>query len=190
MGTGKGYIPVGGTVPATSSTDLMGALENQIMPQINNILPKLDSLMCNLNAIVSNPAIGKSIDRFDDITGNVTLASRSLNGTMTNLNSRLPYILNNVGRASVSIDSITSDLALLSAQLRSLPLSPTMENVENISRNLSAFSNQLNDKNSTLGLLSSDPELYNRLNRVSADIDSLILDIKKNPKRYINIKLL
>ena len=65
-----------------------------------------------------------------------------------------------------------------------------MTNVEEITRNIYAFSNQLNDKNSTLGRLTTDPELYNRLNQVSADIDSLIVDIKKNPKRYISIKLL
>ncbi|MDE7096781.1 MAG: MCE family protein, partial [Muribaculaceae bacterium] len=78
----------------------------------------------------------------------------------------------------------------LSYQLKALPLESTVENVNQLTENLSRFSNQLNDKNSTLGLLTSDPELYNRLNQVSADIDSLLVDIKKNPKRYISIKLL
>ena len=65
-----------------------------------------------------------------------------------------------------------------------------MSNVEEITRNLTQFSQQLNDTKSTLGKLTNDPELYNRLNTVAADIDSLIVDIKKNPKRYISIKLL
>ena len=65
-----------------------------------------------------------------------------------------------------------------------------MSNVEEVTRNLMAFSNQLNSQTSTLGLLMNDPELYNKLNRVTADVDSLIVDIKKNPKRYISIKLL
>ena len=65
-----------------------------------------------------------------------------------------------------------------------------MDNVKVTTENLAKFSNQLNDKNSTLGLLMSDPELYNRINSVTANIDSLLVDIQRNPKRYISIKLL
>ena len=49
---------------------------------------------------------------------------------------------------------------------------------------------ELNNPNSTLGLLMKDPELYNNLNNTVKSLDSLFVDIKKSPKRYINIKLL
>ena len=65
-----------------------------------------------------------------------------------------------------------------------------MDNVEATTANLRKMSDELNNPNGTLGLLMRDPELYRQLNRVTADIDSLIVDIKKNPKRYISIKLL
>lgn len=65
-----------------------------------------------------------------------------------------------------------------------------MANVERVTANLEAFSAQLNNPESTLGRLTTDPQLYNQLNRVTADVDSLIVDIKRNPKRYISIKLL
>ncbi|MDE6381960.1 MAG: hypothetical protein K2L57_03735, partial [Muribaculaceae bacterium] len=80
-------------------------------------------------------------------------------------------------------------LAALSSQRRELPCSATMYNVNEVTENLVRFSDQLNSQTSTLGKLTNDPELYDRLNKVSADIDSLVLDIKKNPKRYISIKL-
>ena len=106
------------------------------------------------------------------------------------MNKQLPVIASNAAVASQGLDSIVGNLGLLSYQLKSLPLNTTVENVNDLTANLAQFSHQLSDKNSTLGLLTSDPELYNRLNQVSADIDSLIVDIKKNPKRYISIKLL
>ena len=65
-----------------------------------------------------------------------------------------------------------------------------MENVNDITGNLAKFSDQLNNANSSLGKIMNDPELYERINKVTTDIDSLILDIQKNPKRYISIKLL
>ena len=65
-----------------------------------------------------------------------------------------------------------------------------MENVQKTTANLEALSRNLNSTNGTLGKLLNDPTLYYQLNRVTADIDSLVNDIKANPKRYINIKLL
>ena len=190
MGTGKKTLPKGSTLESTSSKDLMAALSDDVMPAVNSILPKVDSLISNINMLVADPALLQSIQRLDGITGNVYAASGSLNNTMGTLNSRIPGIMGNVSYATVRLDTITDNLAGLSRDLRALPLQPTMANVERITANLQKFSDQLNNQNSTLGKLTTDPALYNQLHRVSADIDSLILDIKKNPKRYISIKLL
>ena len=65
-----------------------------------------------------------------------------------------------------------------------------MQNVNQLTERLVAFSEALNNEKSTLGLLMNDPQLYQNLCQVSASVDSLILDIKRNPKRYISIKLL
>lgn len=187
LGHSAKLIPVGGNVQTSVTPDLMASLQQEMMPKVNQILPRIDSLLYNLNQLVADPAISQSIGRLDGITDNLLLASGGLN---TTLNRDVPGVIRNVNGITTRVDTIAYNLSVLSNQLKQLPLQPTMENVELITRNLSAFSDQLNSKESTLGKLTTDPELYNRLNRVSADIDSLIVDIKKNPKRYINIKLL
>ena len=35
----------------------------------------------------------------------------------------------------------------------------------------------------------NDQSLYNNANQAIADLDSLLIDIKQHPKRYINIKV-
>lgn len=187
LGKSDRNIEVGGEIPTAVSHDLMATLSNDLLPQINNILPKIDSILQNLNTLTSDPALLQSIQRLDGITANINTATIGLNRTM---NQQIPGIMGNAGRITHNLDTITTNLALLSAQLKDLPLQTTMANVETTTANLSKFSDQINSNKSTLGLLTQDPELYNRLNRVTADIDSLILDIKKNPKRYISIKLL
>ncbi|MDE6812136.1 MAG: MlaD family protein, partial [Muribaculaceae bacterium] len=182
------YLSVGSRLKGIESSDLMSSLTNEMMPKVNALLPRIDSLLINLNSLVSDPTLVASINRLDGITGNVYSATGRLDATMAGVNQQLPLILRNVGRASIDLDTITNNLSYLSRDLRQLPLKPTMENVERITTNLDEFSRQLKNPNSTLGKLTSDPELYNQLNRVSADIDSLIVDIKKNPKRYISIK--
>ena len=187
LGSSKSFIPIGEEIKTGISPNILASLTDDLMPKINNILPKVDTLLYNLNCIVADPVIKASLDRLDGITNNVLLASAGLNGMM---NRQVPLILNNAGRITYNIDTITGNLAALSSQLKELPLEASMSNIANTTKNLETFTRQLNDTKSTLGLLMNDPELYNKLNRVTADIDSLILDIKKNPKRYISIKLL
>ncbi|MDE6695598.1 MAG: MlaD family protein [Muribaculaceae bacterium] len=187
LGSGPKLLPSGSEVTAGVKPGLMSSLQDGLMPSIAGILPKVDSLLYNLNLLVADPALAASIQRLDGITNNLLATTQGLNSTM---NTQVPRLANNAVKVTQSLDTIVGNLGQLSYQLKSLPLDATVDNVNQLTANLSQFSKQLNDKNSTLGLLTSDPELYNRLNQVSADIDSLIVDIKKNPKRYISIKLL
>ncbi len=186
IGKSNKMLAVGSDVSIRNVPGLMDALSNDVMPTVNTILPRIDSLLINLNNLVADPALTQTISRLDGISGNILEMSQGLNST---IRRDVPGLVGNARLALVKIDTITANLAHLSAQLKELPLATTMDNVNEVTENLVRFSNQLNDKNSTIGLLTQDPELYNRLNRVSADIDSLIVDIKANPKRYISIKL-
>ena len=187
MGKGPELLPSGSELQTGVKEGLMSSVQDGLMPAITGILPKVDSLLYNLNLLVADPALAASIARLDGITSNLLATTQGLNLTM---NNQMPHIANNTVRLTQSLDTIAGNLGQLSYQLKSLPLDATVDNVNQLTANLTQFSKQLNDKNSTLGLLTSDPALYNHLNRVSADIDSLIVDIKKNPKRYISIKLL
>lgn len=191
LGKSKRMIDVGGNIPSGTKSDLMSALSNDIMPSVNSILPKVDSLMTNLNALTRNQALLMSMQRLDGISQNLLYTTAGLNRTV---NNDVPVIFNNANRVVYNLDTLTRGLTHFSNTLNELPLQQSMNNVERLTANLESFSAQLNatlnDKNSTVGLLMSDPELYHRLTKMSADIDSLILDIQRNPKRYISIKLL
>ena len=190
LGKGPAYLEKGSTLPVATASDLMTKVQTDILPAVETMMPKIDSLLSNVNRLVGDPALLASVQRLDGITGNLYNATSSLNSTMGGLNRSVPGIMNGASRSVTRIDSITSNLVALSAELKTLPLQPTMENVQNLTANLEAFSKTLNNPNSTLGKITSDPTLYNQLNQLSADIDSLIVDIKRNPKRYISIKLL
>lgn len=187
LGKSSEMLQIGSEISSYDQADLMTSLNENVMPTVNQILPRIDSLLMNLNKLVGDPALLASIQRLDGITGNVMDATVGLNGV---LNKDVPVVMRNVKSISHGLDTVTANLGILSAQLKALPLHTTVDNVNSLTNNLNKFSAQLNDPNSTLGQLMQDPELYNKLNRVAADVDSLIVDIKKNPKRYISIKLL
>lgn len=187
MGKDKTMIPIGGEIHSETVPDMMASLQNDMLPGLSKVVGHVDTLVTNLNTLVSDPALGATIRSLDGISGNLLLASGGLNNT---LNHDIPRMMGNVHHITTGVDTVVNNLMHLSYQLKNLPLEPTMANVEDVTRNLSEFSAQLNNRESTLGKLMNDPALYNQLHRVSADIDSLIIDIKRNPKRYISIKLL
>ncbi len=84
----------------------------------------------------------------------------------------------------------TDDLAVLTGRMRDIPVDSLTADIAAITANLKELSAQLNDPESTIGKLTHDPALYNNLNSTISSLDSLFIDIKKNPKRYISIKLL
>lgn len=187
LGNGKNMIPVGGELQASHKADMMSGVTDGLMPKVMEVIPQVDSLLMNLNRLAGDPALLAAIRRLDAITANLEATTSALNSAV---GRELPVIMRNTSKMTVTLDTTTRNLANLSYKLKSLPLDATVDNINDLTANLSQFSAQLNDPNSSLGKLTNDPELYNRLNRVAADVDSLIVDIKKNPKRYISIKLL
>lgn len=186
MGHSDKILEVGSTLESYVTPDLMESVAG-VMPEVTEMTERIDSVLSNLNRIVADPALLQSIQRLDGITNHVLFATEGLD---REVNGSLPGIMSNARAAVINIDTVARNLAYLSRDLKSLPLQPTLANVQRVTENLEVFSRKLNDQNSTLGKLTNDPELYNRINTVAADVDSLIVDIKKNPKRYISIKLL
>lgn len=194
MGKSKRMLEIGSEIQSAEGSDLMTSLSRDVMPAVGTTLARIDTLMINLNRLVGDPALLASIQRLDRITNNAYLITDNVldmsKGLNVSVGKEVPVMLHNARSVTTRLDTICYNLAVLSHSLRQLPLDATMENLNAVTLNLEQFSRQLNDKNSTLGLLTQDPELYYRLSRVTADVDSLIIDIKKNPKRYISIKLL
>lgn len=187
LGKSSKIAEVGSNIEGVVLPDMMASISDNLLPGVANILPRVDSLLISLNTLASDPALLKSIQRMDGITDNLY---QTTNGLSSVMRKDVPGIMGYAGRVANNLDSITKNLGELSYQLKQLPLGTTVENVNDLTGNLAKFSEQLNNPNSSLGMLMNDPEFYNRINKVSADIDSLIIDIQKNPKRYISIKLL
>lgn len=180
-----GYYNVGDTIEGTVAAGLMASVSDNLMPSVNAIVPKIDTLLTSLNTIVSNPSLANAINRFDDITLQLNASLVSLKGVMAQLNP----IVGDVKDITGNVDSITGDLAVASAALKEAPIDSILMDLQATVTNLHILTEQLNDPNSSVGKLTHDPALYDNINSAVASLDSLFVDIKKNPKRYINIKV-
>lgn len=186
MGSSKDFHEIGNRLEGETAQGLMGSVSEQLMPSVSAIFPKIDSLVTALNTLVRDPALSSSVKRLDDIT-------LSLNSTMKQLNAtarQLDPVMKNVNGITGNVNIITSDLTQVSGKLAQLPVDSLMNNIMALSGNLRALSEELDNPESTIGALTHDRALYNNLNNAAASLDSLLIDVKKNPKRYISIKLL
>lgn len=182
----KDFYDVGAELPGVVPKGMMDNIANQLMPSVQAIFPKVDTLLTSINTLVADPAIASSVKRLDAITANLELTTRQLNAVM----ATLPPITRDVKAITGNVSTASGDLASLTTKLNELPVDSLMADIQATINNLKALTQELNNPNSTLGLLMNDPALYNNLNNTIRSLDSLFQDIKANPKRYISIKLL
>lgn len=179
----------GSYIPTTEVPGLMDHVTDNVLPQVTGMLPKVDSIMTNVNTLTGDPALAMALARLDGITRQLQASAQQLTALMTGLNRSVPGVMNDVNGITGNLTGATGNLNELSTTLKQLPLDSTVQSLNATLANLQALSQQLNDKNSTLGKVMNDRELYDNANHAIASLDSLLIDIKAHPKRYINVKV-
>lgn len=175
------YISAGDTLQGGKAS---GALDKAaaMIPAIEKVLPKLDSIMGSLNVLLADPALANSLHNVDEITANLTTTTKELNTLMGGLNKNMPGMLAHANNVLESTDKITKDIA-------TVDISATMAKVDATLANVQQLSAKLNSNDGTLGLLMRDPSLYNNLTATMRDADSLLIDLKAHPKRYVHFSI-
>ena len=153
-----------------------------MVPSIERLLPKIDSILTNVNAILANPAINQSLDNLQGVTANLQTSSKQLNTLMAGLNQSVPTM---VGKANKVLDNTGT----LTANLAAIDVDGTMRQVNQTLANVQELTQKLNSNEGSLGLLMRDPMLYNNLNATMKSADSLLINVRQHPKRYVHFSL-
>ena len=174
-------IAKGDTIEGGTASGLMGRAA-QMIPQIEVMLPKLDSILASLNALMQDPAIKNSLHNVDDITANLSTTSKELNALSAQLNHQMPSMLAKTNGILTNVEGTTQ-------KLNDIDLVATMQKVDRAMANVEQTTAKLNSNEGTLGLLMRDPELYNNMNATMQSADSLLMDMKQHPKRYVHFSV-
>ena len=182
------YHDVGDHLEGVEGFGLMDKVSTELMPTIMSIAPHIDSLVVSLNTIAGDPALLNAVRRLDVIMANLETSTTQLNRSMAAVPALVTHAngtMANVEQLSANLNQVSAALAVISEDLKKMPLDSTMRNINNITANLDLATKQLNSTNSSLGLLLNDPSLYHNINNSAAHIDSILIDLKRQPKRYI-----
>ena len=174
-------IAVGDTIHGSGNAGLMAAVGG-LMPQMQAMLPKLDSILTGINALLADPALANSLHNIEGMTGELTESSRSLNAMMKGLNKNMPLLMAKANNIMDNADTLTRSL-------NSIDVAATMSKVDATLANVEQMSAKLNSNSGTIGLLMRDPSLYWNLSNTMRDADSLMIDLKAHPKRYVHFSI-
>ena len=171
----------GETIQGGINDGALGKMKDMI-PTVMQILPKVDSIVTSVNILLANPAIAQSLQNVEAVTGNLTVTTRRLNNLLATLEGSVPGMMTRT-------DSILHNANTLAENLNQIDVAGTVARVDETLANVEKFTEQLNNNQGTLGLLMRDPALYNNLNSTMRSADSLLIDLKAHPKRYVHFSL-
>ena len=142
----------------------MGRLVND--PKMYN---ELEASLANLNAITSGLRKGEgSLGQLI----NDPAFGKSLNQTTANLETMTAKLNRGEGTAG----KLLTDDALY-------------KRIDSMTARLDTILQQLNDGQGTAGQLLHDKQLYENMNQAMSEVKALIVEIKKDPKKYLNVKV-
>jgi phospholipid/cholesterol/gamma-HCH transport system substrate-binding protein len=172
----------GDTIPIGPST-----------PGISELTTKADSITRSVNAITTaleqqlvaqggirdlRNTIGATNRLVTEFAAIASEQSRQLTATMTSLR-----------RATTAIDPAKVDSTVSNLRTASANMAEMSAQLKATSGKLDVIIAKVDSGNGTAAKLLNDPGVYNDVRTLLARMDSLVADIKKNPKRYINVKI-
>ncbi|SES75395.1 MlaD family protein [Prevotella sp. kh1p2] len=174
-------VEPGDTIVGELSTGLMGGVQ-KLLPSLDKVLLKLDSILTSVNGLMADPALQQSLHNIRTATNNLTASTNQLNTLMGDLNRNVPGMLTKANGVLDNTNKLTGNLA-------AVDVAGTMQQVDETIAGLKNFSNQLNSREGSLGLLMNDASLYNNLNATMKSADSLLVNVRQHPKRYVHFSL-
>ncbi|MCP4566322.1 MAG: MCE family protein [FCB group bacterium] len=184
--TGKSETPLDLTQPASGGFDpgipeVMGMMGDVIgnMGDLINLLEetvispatldKFSETVTNLNKITGRleSATKTNIPKIDSAINDFTIMAKRLKNGLAQNQEHIDTAVVNFDEASRRLIALTDDMAEASARLKS-------------------FATDLDESEGSLRMFLEDRRLYDDLRLTAHNLDSLVTDIRDNPKKYIN----
>lgn len=186
----------GDTLKSSLESSLQEEVNAQILPfkrKAEELIVSIDSVMMIVTAVLNKDArkdLSMSIESLGETFSLMSSSMKKVDGIIdtneekiSNIISNLESILSNIEESNSSVNSILSNMSLISDSLSN-------SNLTSLVNNFNTLMTQINSKEGSAGLLVNDDKLYTNLEKTTKELSELIKDIKDNPKRYINFSLI
>ena len=178
----------GDTLTSDIKPGLTELINRQIAPlqaKISSMLSSADSLFLGVSNVLDNNTqlnLKTTLQNLSNTTQNLNEASYSLIKILDDNENNLKKTFLNFANTSANLKTITDSISNANIEL-------TISQFNNTLKGLNSIVSSIDSGNGTLGKLVNDESLYKSLIDASEELESLISDLKKHPKRYVNLSI-
>lgn len=172
-------IEKGAFLNTTYVPGLMESLQSELLAHVDEAVQEVDSLVAALRTQVEGDHIKNSLENVDRISGDLTSVSSNLKHMMK---TQVPTIVNNADTAIANLNAIVADI-------KQADLKGTVARVDNAVDNVNGLVSDVRSQDGTIGQLIYNKSLYNHIDATVVSADSLLVDLKAHPKRYVHFSL-
>jgi phospholipid/cholesterol/gamma-HCH transport system substrate-binding protein len=191
--TPKGPSPVayqpGDTVPVGPSATDIQALQDKADSVMTTVNAMMKTLNAELFASGGIRDIRRSLANAAELSANASRLSVQLNRIAAEQNRNLTLTMNQLRSAMSAVDSAKIDSTLKNFQTSSASLTLIASNLASTSQRADSIMAGIQSGRGNAGKLLKDTLLYGDLRGLVTQADSVLADLKKNPKKYINLSI-
>lgn len=177
-GKSKQFFHSGDTIDSDDFFGYRDEFDTIIMP-ILEAVNKLDSSLILINNMLRNGQMENTLTHLNHLSRSLESSSQQLNSMLSN---DVPVLMTN-------FKTISGHLASTSEKLDSIDLVGLSNYAHETLIHMDQFTQRLNDSTSTLGLLTTQNKLYLNLDSTVQSANTLLIDLKAHPKRYVKFSL-
>lgn len=172
-------IAKGSFIPTIYVPGLMESVQGELIAHVDAAIQSVDSLVADLQLQVQGDHLKNTLSNVDRVTSDLTGVSADLKRVV---NTRVPTIVNNADKAFANLNEITSDL-------QKADLAATVARVDTAVDGINTFIADVRSQEGTLGQLIYNKSLYDHIDATVVSADSLLVDLKAHPKRYVQVSV-
>ena len=170
--------------------------DEQAYNHLNSILAKGDQIVGGvqsgqgtLGKILMNDELYTKVNKGVDSVNSILDDVRAQKGTIGKLLYD-PSLYDQAKSALENGNNIMDDIRAGKGTLGKLATDETLYNkLRDTSTNLSDATSKLNKNDNSVGKIFNDPQLYDNMAAASAELRTFLTDFRKNPKKYLTVKL-
>lgn len=163
-------VEKGAYLPTMYVPGIMESLKGDLMAHIDQAILSVDSLVASLQDQVNGGHIKSSLVNVDRITSDLTTVSSDLKHVMKN---QVPRIVNNADTTLANLNAVVADI-------KSADLASTVARVDTAVENVNSLVTEVRKPIAPL---------MQHIDATVVSADSLLVDLKAHPKRYVHFSL-
>jgi len=177
----------------TLNSDIEGSLKDEVNKQVlplknkaEELISSIDSVVTVITSVLSKDAresLTKSLESLDYTFNTMSRTMTKVNQIVDQNDERISSIVRNLEENNDEITNILKNFSDLSDDV-------AKSNIRDLLASLGEVSKKISNSEGSLGMFINDKDLYLNLEKSSKELETLIKDIKLNPKRYIGFSVL